>query len=79
MFILEPLQNIHFEISKLVKQCQFIYLSTSLLCTGGVQRQGNYFVKVRLQVLCGCNLLHSAVESAVALQGIRTDVLKRSY
>lgn len=64
VFTSEPLHNLHFQISKLVKGCTVRYFYWDQLRTGGEQRGGRSFVKTSSCVLKGCNTLLSAKEVA---------------
>lgn len=62
VFAFDPLHDLHFAISKLVKEGKISDFSFHRLRARGVQRRGNSFVIIRLRVLRGCNLLLSAIK-----------------
>lgn len=71
LFTFELLLNLHLGIARLVKKCTVRYFSLDCFVTVGSVKGRISSLKIRVQVLFGCNLLLKSVEADRELPGTR--------
>lgn len=79
MFTLRTLHNIHFRLSKLMKEHTFTYLSSDAIRSppGKIVHERRPLCTIRMSILRGVNSILAAIKQNWSLPGLRIDFLHR--